>query len=367
MACALASSALALGLTSLVAPFDAAANRIFADSLGLAAPKISFFESGIVSHAANLLVLTMASFGAECAVLKLTGVPRRIALLQVSVVAILGLTVLQYLGLTVTITSSLIAVILGGLTGNFFRIRENAEQQRESMFYELKLANRQLLEARLFMAKQDEVDRRLLAADLHDQVLNDLKLVSEKAKTMRTNPREDTAKEVERLLQQSMKAVREVMESLSPSLIEHVGFVAAIEDCLRTAASRGQFRLRFKCSGAEEKLDAMSSVEKILLYRLVQECCTNICKHAQASEVKVSIDLERLGNSSEFFCLRISDDGKGMNIADADPKSRGLQYMRQRAQLIGAAIVWLPGPNNKGTLVEIRWSPIADEKAKAGT
>jgi len=88
----------------------------------------------------------------------------------------------------VTVISFFVVIILGYIAGNFFRYYEQGERERESVFYELKLANRHLQEARLFMAKQDEIDRRLLAADLHDQVLNDLKLVSEKAKSMKTNP-----------------------------------------------------------------------------------------------------------------------------------------------------------------------------------
>jgi signal transduction histidine kinase len=356
-------SALALGLSSLVAHLDNAASQALARIFALTTSNLSFFDSGFVSHLANLVALTAISFGAECIVIKLVGVSRRVAFLQLFVAAILCMGFLLYCKLSITVISFLFVSILGYVSGNFFRMQERTESEREAVFYELKLANRQLQEARLFMAKQDEIDRRLLAADLHDQVLNDLKLVSEKAKSMKTNPREDTAKEVEKLLQQSMKAVREVMENLSPSLIEHVGFASAIEDCLRSASARGGFKVKFKCQCSAESLDEMSSVEKILLYRLIQECCTNVCKHAQASELKVNIDVEK----EDTFCLRIVDDGKGMNVADVDPQSRGLQYMRQRAQLIGASIVWLPGSDNKGTAVEIRWSPTADSKAKAGT
>lgn len=354
-------------MASLVAPLDKTVSRAFAQMFALTASNIGFFDSGFVSHLANLVTLTVIAFGSECIVFKLVGVPRKVALLQLLVAAILCLGFLLYCQLSVSVISFLFVNILGYVLGNFFRYYAQREKEQEAVFYELKLANRQLQEARLFMAKQDEIDRRLLAADLHDQVLNDLKLVSEKAKSMKTNPREDTAKEVEKLLQQSMKAVREVMENLSPSLIEHLSFASAVEDCLRNAASRGGFKVKFKCQCAEESLDNMSSVQKILLYRLIQECCTNVCKHAQASELRVNIDSEKADTSADAFCLRIVDDGKGMNVSDVDPQSRGLQYMRQRAQLIGASIVWLPGPENKGTAVEIRWSPTADEKVKAGT
>ena len=50
-------------------------------------------------------------------------------------------------------------------------------RKAEAQNFELQLRNRELVEAKLQMVKQDEIERRLLAADLHDQVLNDLKAI----------------------------------------------------------------------------------------------------------------------------------------------------------------------------------------------
>ena len=52
--------------------------------------------------------------------------------------------------------------------------------------------------------------------------------------------------------------------------------------------------------------------------------------------------------------ITINDDGKGLDPAKQRQDSRGLKYMRLRADLIGATIAWKQGENDKGTKVEIR-------------
>jgi len=57
----------------------------------LTTSNLGFFDSNFVNRLADLVALTLISFGAECIVFKLVGVPRRVALLQLSVAAILCL------------------------------------------------------------------------------------------------------------------------------------------------------------------------------------------------------------------------------------------------------------------------------------
>jgi two-component system sensor histidine kinase UhpB len=138
------------------------------------------------------------------------------------------------------------------------------------------------------------------------------------------------------------------METLSPSVLEHLGLGAAIEDCLRRGSERSGFKVRFKNKLSSDDLDCLSMVEQVLLYRLAQESITNICKHAGASTVRAT--LEREENN---LAIRIVDDGKGMDLAKARGDSRGMKYQRYRADLVGAIIGWAPGENGKGTTVEI--------------
>jgi signal transduction histidine kinase len=140
------------------------------------------------------------------------------------------------------------------------------------------------------------------------------------------------------------------MDSLSPAVLEHLGFSAALEDCMKRASERSSgFKVRFKNEAVDDDFSDLNLTEQTLLYRLVQECGTNICKHAQASVVRVV-----LSRPDAELLIRVSDNGKGIPSNVDTMSSRGFQYMRQRADLIGATIAWSPGEENKGTTVEIR-------------
>jgi signal transduction histidine kinase len=241
------------------------------------------------------------------------------------------------------------AAVAGGFAaGLFLRREENVRSEIEKHKFALKLRNKDLREIRVDLIKQNEIERRVLAADLHDQVLNDLKQVAQRFEKYSTEPDETNAQAIKSLTNQIMVEIREVMETLSPSVLEHLGMGAAVEDCLRRGSERSGFKVRFKNRLASSDLDCLSMVEQVLLYRLSQETVTNICKHAEASLVRATLEKE-----DNNLVIRISDDGKGMDPAKARGDSRGMKYQRYRAELVGAIIGWKPGENGKGTTVEI--------------
>lgn len=253
------------------------------------------------------------------------------------------------------------ALGLGIACGVLIRNVKRTQEIHAAKHYELIVQTQEILETRLQLVKQDEIERRLLAADLHDQVLNDLKMLRQKILDFRSNPDPEASKTIDDLLAQATMQVREVMDSLAPSVLEHLGLAAAIEDCLRRGAERGGYKLRFKNEIPNEALAALSTVEQSLLYRLVQETVTNICKHADAKSVRASIAMD-----DTQMHLTIADDGKGIDLNSIDRNSRGLRYMRVRADLIGATITWSHGDDDKGTVVEI-WQELAGRKVDSNS
>jgi signal transduction histidine kinase len=344
LVCSLVASGISLYLGSLASTLDLELRQILASTFGT--PATAAANTSFGPGATGVLLIAFAA----CLVgTRLASGPRLICWLQLFIVSILLQWFALYSHLQTSPTSFLLAIISGGSLGYLQRLFWQRETKHQAQQYELILRNRELQEARLQMVKQDEVDRRLLAADLHDQVLNDLKAIGQKVSMFKSNPSEDASKEIDRLLQQSMSGVREVMDSLSPAVLEHLGLPASIEDSLRKASERGGFKVHFKNSMSEGDLAAVGQIEQILLYRLVQECCTNISKHAQANRVKGAVEKD-----GQQMIISISDDGRGIDPSVRMMESRGLRYMRQRADLIGAQIAWLPGEEGKGTKVEIR-------------
>jgi signal transduction histidine kinase len=141
------------------------------------------------------------------------------------------------------------------------------------------------------------------------------------------------------------------MDSLCPSALEHLGLSAALEDCARKAGEKGGFKARCKSKIEDADVEKLSLVEQSLLYRLVQEALTNVIKHAEAKTVRINSEM-----SGDNLVVTVADDGKGIPDGKLSEDSRGLRYMRQRADLIGATISFRAGDGmaGPGTIVEIR-------------
>jgi signal transduction histidine kinase len=87
--------------------------------------------------------------------------------------------------------------------------------------------------------------------------------------------------------------------------------------------------------------------------RIAQAACENIERHAGADNVKVS-----LAASARAVALDISDDGVGLDPADAERAARGghlgLVDMRRQAELVGA-LLEIDGRPDEGTRISFRW------------
>jgi signal transduction histidine kinase len=282
---------------------------------------------------------------------KLAPVPRTIVGIQLFVMSLFyQWGIWQWLAVAGHPVGYTFAILVGCMAGGGLRQLELTRRESESRYYEIKIRNKELQETRLSLVKQDEVERRMLAADLHDQVLNDMKqLVGRFEDYVSGTDKEANLEKVRALSSKVMHEIREVMESLCPSVLEHLGLVAAIEDAVRKGGERAGFKVRFRGKIDSDDLHGLSIVEQSLLYRLVQETITNICKHANASTVRATVD-----KVDGCLMITINDDGKGLDPAKSRSDSRGLKYMRLRADLIGATIAWKQGENDKGTKVEIR-------------
>ncbi|MDQ6655240.1 MAG: ATP-binding protein, partial [Verrucomicrobiota bacterium] len=84
----------------------------------------------------------------------------------------------------------------------------------------------------------------------------------------------------------------------------------------------------------------------IHLYRIAQEAITNAIKHSQGSRITV-----HLHQTEDSLALEISDDGVGLREAQTARGGRGLDIIKHRARLIGAAVQVKAIPQ-RGTIVQ---------------
>jgi signal transduction histidine kinase/ligand-binding sensor domain-containing protein len=217
-------------------------------------------------------------------------------------------------------------------------------------------ANRDLADARLNLANEAERERRRIARDLHDQTLADLRhlaLLTDQIKPNGDSSTKQTSAlrgEIESISQE----VRRICEDLSPSVLQNVGFAAALEFALSHAVQDAplekRFEYEFHCDEAIEEHSPLPPSVQMQIYRIVQEAVNNIWRHAAATEVKMFVESSTAGD----FALRIEDNGRTFDSKSSNGEGRGLPNMKARAGLIDARISWEPRENGGTVFTLIR-------------
>ncbi|HEU4767063.1 MAG TPA: ATP-binding protein, partial [Pyrinomonadaceae bacterium] len=217
-------------------------------------------------------------------------------------------------------------------------------------------ANRDLADARLNLANEAERERRRIARDLHDQTLADLRhlaLLTDQIKPNGDSSGKQTSTlrtEIESISQE----VRRICEDLSPSVLQNVGFAAALEFALSHAVHDApvekRFEYEFHCDEAIEERSQLPASVQMQIYRIVQEAVNNIWRHAAPTEVKMFVTSSAAGD----FSLRIEDNGRPFDSQNNNSEGRGLPNMKARAGLIDARISWEPRENGGTVFTLVR-------------
>ena len=193
-----------------------------------------------------------------------------------------------------------------------------------------------------------EEERKFLTREIHDemgQYLSALRLgVSMLGLQFGPgNPalEEKTGKLVD-LVDATIKVVRNVVASLRPAALD-MGIVSALEWLVDEFAERHGIACTLAIKG-EVTLDDRRATE---MFRIVQESLTNISRHAQASEVRITL---QRGESA--FLLEVRDNGKGFDPGIRKQKSFGLVGIRERVLVLNGKIDIISAPG-QGTVVSL--------------
>ncbi|HEV2765815.1 MAG TPA: ATP-binding protein, partial [Pyrinomonadaceae bacterium] len=244
-------------------------------------------------------------------------------------------------------TTAALSVLLGlAFVALAWGAVQNARERRAGRA--LLDANRKLADARLQLANETEAERRRIARDLHDQTLADLRrllLLTDQlpAAPNGSNGHDETLdpaalrSEIESISGE----VRRICEDLSPSVLENVGFAAALEFALAHAIAHlpadCRFTYEFVCDDDIEERLRFSRGVQLQIYRIVQEAVSNVCRHAGATHVRLRVDVNEAGE----FVLTLEDDGRGFDHDNRSARrGRGLSNIRARASIIEAAVRW---------------------------
>jgi two-component system, NarL family, sensor histidine kinase DegS len=133
------------------------------------------------------------------------------------------------------------------------------------------------------------------------------------------------------LLRRELGDVRSFITQLRPPLLEQLGLDGAIADAVDTMKTLMGLPIEVDLQAPADRL---AEAEQTVVLRVAQEALQNVRKHAAASRVTIS---SRMVGSD--WNLEVRDDGRGFDVGAVASRGRrnfGLQFMRERAELIGA-------------------------------
>jgi signal transduction histidine kinase len=144
--------------------------------------------------------------------------------------------------------------------------------------------------------------------------------------------------------------VRAISLNLRPPLLDELGLVTALRGFLEGQAQQSGLAIQFDADGVDQKL---ASELQVGAYRIVQECLTNIARHAAATKVDVRIAAE-----GEHLLVDVRDDGRGFDVtatleAAAGGRHLGLLGMQERITVLGGQVEF-DSTTGKGTRISAR-------------
>jgi two-component system sensor histidine kinase UhpB len=190
-----------------------------------------------------------------------------------------------------------------------------------------------------------ESERRRVARELHDEVGQTLTAMLLQVEGLATAVPESAQAQLDELRETARtgaEEVRRIAQRLRPEALEELGLQAAMLALLDGVAAQARLRTHHQI----ERDLPLNPEDELVVYRVAQEALTNVVRHAQASNVSLSLSAD-----DGAVVLRIGDDGRGIAPELLD-SSYGIRGMRERALLIGATLD-VRSRLGEGTTVEL--------------
>lgn len=194
-----------------------------------------------------------------------------------------------------------------------------------------------------------EEERVHLARELHDETVQSLVAISQRAqmieRTLTRDPDQAIARlaELRDMINAAIEEVRRFSRALRPLYLEELGLVSALETLARDAGAG------FHVRGTPRRL---SSEEELVLYRIAQEAINNARYHARAKQIQVEVQFREGG-----VTLEVRDDGIGFEVPErlidiVRNGHYGLMGMYERVQRAGGKLHVRSSPG-EGTSVTV--------------
>jgi signal transduction histidine kinase len=252
------------------------------------------------------------------------------------------------------ICNVLLAVLAACLVYQFLhrRARQTAElrEQKQKLEREVDERTRELQELSTHLQSLAEREKASLARELHDELggllvgaLMDISWADQHLAAGESDVKQRLGR-VQQNLSASIDLKRRIIEELRPTLLDNVGFIAALRWQLKETCARAGLKCNEYFPAEEPKFTPDAA---IALYRIAQEAFANLIKHSGAKTVDVSLDIDE-----DTLVFRVTDDGKGISSATTASGLHVLASMRHRVRALGGTFDITAAP--AGGVLDVR-------------
>lgn len=221
------------------------------------------------------------------------------------------------------------------------------------------LSERKKLALKLMNIQEEE--RRYLARELHDEFGQCLAAINAVAASISQTAENKCpelvpeGKKISRIVHHMMESIRGLLLRLRPSDIDELSLTVSLKSLVAgwNASSGGKIHYSL---AVHDDLDRLPEPIPVTIFRIVQECLTNVSKHSAATNAKVTLRTVSANNSITAIELSIQDNGKANKLPFEDSPGIGLLGIRERVTAIGGRLTLKAG-NPSGLAVHV-WLPV---------
>jgi signal transduction histidine kinase len=231
-------------------------------------------------------------------------------------------------------------------------IIRKGEKDNRVLFLESQIMQKKLRDLTRQIISAQEEERKQISRELHDEVVQTLVGINVELSALGTGASiglrtlRSKIAHTQRLVENSVKAVHRFARELRPAVLDDLGLIPALHAYTKNLAARRKIKIQMTAFGGVE---AMGGVKRTVLFRVAQEALTNVARHANATEIGMTIS-----EISGAIRMEISDNGQSFPVEKTllaqNPKRLGLIGMKERVEMVGGSLTIQSAPG-KGTTV----------------
>lgn len=236
--------------------------------------------------------------------------------------------------------------------------RETLEKRVQERTIDLNTANENLRDLSLHLLQMQDEERRRLARELHDSVGQILSALAMNIAIMQSQSHkldplgERAVSENAILVQQASSEIRTISHLLHPPLLDLAGLASALRWYVDGFSERSKIKVDLKIAS---DFDRLSEDVELAIFRIVQECLTNIHRHSGSPSGEIRIQPD--GSS---LVVEVVDHGKGIpvekqrKLASSGHSGVGFNGMRERLRHLGGTLEIRSDENGTAVIATIR-------------